>query len=228
MVSYQPCTFIFSRNSVSSCVSSQQYLTCLKTSRSQTDKLSFDVGLQEDSIGKLHYPTLLHYTTLLHLASLNGIGSGWRVVAGWLLLRWNHGPKEKQLFGYCRASSGGWHLNYCTKKKQSHLSNGCDASSDSTRHPDWLQLTLLFLCFVPPRIEALNQPKDIRRPFEAAPLSFSRQMIHLILIIETILCYQRIIGLQSLKWYQRMFLGVWSWLPVYRINELIIKCVYIG
>lgn len=29
----------------------QQYLTCLKTSRSLTDKLSFDVGLQEDSIG---------------------------------------------------------------------------------------------------------------------------------------------------------------------------------
>lgn len=28
-----------------------QYLTCLKTSRSLTDKLSFDVGLQEDSIG---------------------------------------------------------------------------------------------------------------------------------------------------------------------------------
>lgn len=29
-----------------------QYLTCLKTSRSMTDKLSFDVGLQEDSTGK--------------------------------------------------------------------------------------------------------------------------------------------------------------------------------
>lgn len=28
-----------------------QYLTCLKTSRSMTDKLSFDVGLQEDSTG---------------------------------------------------------------------------------------------------------------------------------------------------------------------------------
>lgn len=28
-----------------------QYLTCLKTSRSLTDKLSFDVGLEEDSIG---------------------------------------------------------------------------------------------------------------------------------------------------------------------------------
>lgn len=32
---------------------SEQYLTCLKTSRSLTDKLSFDVGLQEDSIGTL-------------------------------------------------------------------------------------------------------------------------------------------------------------------------------
>lgn len=30
-----------------------QYLTCLKTSRSLTDKLSFDVGLQEDSIGEV-------------------------------------------------------------------------------------------------------------------------------------------------------------------------------
>lgn len=29
-----------------------QYLTCLKTSRSMTDKLSFDVGLQEDSTGE--------------------------------------------------------------------------------------------------------------------------------------------------------------------------------
>uniref|UniRef100_A0A3P8YVM5 Ryanodine receptor 3 n=1 Tax=Esox lucius TaxID=8010 RepID=A0A3P8YVM5_ESOLU len=31
---------------------SGMYLTCLKTSRSLTDKLSFDVGLQEDSIGE--------------------------------------------------------------------------------------------------------------------------------------------------------------------------------
>lgn len=35
-----------------SCVCCPQYLACLKTSRSQTDKLSFDVGLQEDSTGK--------------------------------------------------------------------------------------------------------------------------------------------------------------------------------
>lgn len=34
------------------CVCQPQYLACLKTSRSQTDKLSFDVGLQEDSTGK--------------------------------------------------------------------------------------------------------------------------------------------------------------------------------
>ena len=34
------------------CVCWPQYLACLKTSRSQTDKLSFDVGLQEDSTGK--------------------------------------------------------------------------------------------------------------------------------------------------------------------------------
>ncbi|KAK7153488.1 hypothetical protein R3I93_011414 [Phoxinus phoxinus] len=31
---------------------SGMYLTCLKTSRSMTDKLSFDVGLQEDSTGE--------------------------------------------------------------------------------------------------------------------------------------------------------------------------------
>lgn len=36
----------------SMCVRWPQYLACLKTSRSQTDKLSFDVGLQEDSTGK--------------------------------------------------------------------------------------------------------------------------------------------------------------------------------
>lgn len=48
----------------SPCVCSPQYLACLKTSRSQTDKLSFDVGLQEDSTGKrrpfhsLHHPPL--------------------------------------------------------------------------------------------------------------------------------------------------------------------------
>ena len=29
-----------------------QYLSCLTTSRSLTDKLAFDVGLQEDSTGK--------------------------------------------------------------------------------------------------------------------------------------------------------------------------------
>ncbi|KAM8832096.1 ryanodine receptor 3 isoform 2-T2 [Spinachia spinachia] len=37
---------------------SDMYLTCLKTSRSQTDKLSFDVGLQEDSIGEACWWTI--------------------------------------------------------------------------------------------------------------------------------------------------------------------------
>ncbi|KAM6965090.1 ryanodine receptor 3 [Aplochiton taeniatus] len=37
---------------------SAMYLTCLKTSRSQTDKLSFDVGLQEDSIGEACWWTI--------------------------------------------------------------------------------------------------------------------------------------------------------------------------
>ncbi|KAA0711620.1 Ryanodine receptor 3 [Triplophysa tibetana] len=35
-----------------------QYLTCLKTSRSMTDKLSFDVGLQEDSTGEACWWTI--------------------------------------------------------------------------------------------------------------------------------------------------------------------------
>ncbi|XP_041952430.1 ryanodine receptor 3 isoform X1 [Alosa sapidissima] len=37
---------------------SGMYLTCLKTSRSQTDKLSFDVGLQEDSVGEACWWTI--------------------------------------------------------------------------------------------------------------------------------------------------------------------------
>ncbi|XP_028858049.1 ryanodine receptor 3 isoform X2 [Denticeps clupeoides] len=37
---------------------SAMYLTCLKTSRSQTDKLSFDVGLQEDSSGEACWWTI--------------------------------------------------------------------------------------------------------------------------------------------------------------------------
>uniref|UniRef100_A0A8C7FDW2 Ryanodine receptor 3 n=1 Tax=Oncorhynchus kisutch TaxID=8019 RepID=A0A8C7FDW2_ONCKI len=40
------------------CVYTLQYLTCLKTSRSQTDKLSFDVGLQEDSTGEACWWTI--------------------------------------------------------------------------------------------------------------------------------------------------------------------------
>lgn len=37
---------------LASCVCfSLQYLTCLTTSRSQTDKLAFDVGLQENAAG---------------------------------------------------------------------------------------------------------------------------------------------------------------------------------
>ncbi|XP_056284489.1 ryanodine receptor 3 [Pseudoliparis swirei] len=37
---------------------SDMYLTCLKTSRSLTDKMSFDVGLQEDSIGEACWWTI--------------------------------------------------------------------------------------------------------------------------------------------------------------------------
>ncbi|XP_028834345.1 ryanodine receptor 3 isoform X8 [Denticeps clupeoides] len=40
---------------------SGMYLTCLKTSRSQTDKLSFDVGLQEDSTASLFLSVLFVY-----------------------------------------------------------------------------------------------------------------------------------------------------------------------
>lgn len=39
---------------------SLQYLSCLTTSRSLTDKLAFDVGLQEDSIGKTFLNLHLH------------------------------------------------------------------------------------------------------------------------------------------------------------------------
>lgn len=47
-----------------------QYLTCLKTSRSLTDKLSFDVGLQEHSTGAAlmcYILKLLHLSILFHL-----------------------------------------------------------------------------------------------------------------------------------------------------------------
>ncbi|KAK2505613.1 hypothetical protein MC885_012719 [Smutsia gigantea] len=38
---------------------SGMYLTCLTTSRSQTDKLAFDVGLREHATGKPAFPDLL-------------------------------------------------------------------------------------------------------------------------------------------------------------------------
>jgi len=43
-----------------------QYLSCLTTSRSLTDKLAFDVGLQEDSTGgfECYYSISLTYTSL--------------------------------------------------------------------------------------------------------------------------------------------------------------------
>lgn len=40
-----------------------QYLTCLTTSRSQTDKLAFDVGLREHATGKsAHLGLLLQWS----------------------------------------------------------------------------------------------------------------------------------------------------------------------
>lgn len=37
-----------------------QYLCCLSTSRSSTDKLAFDVGLQEDTTGTAHLKLLIN------------------------------------------------------------------------------------------------------------------------------------------------------------------------
>ncbi len=50
--SAEECVCVTALSCVVWCVCWPQYLACLKTSRSQTDKLSFDVGLQEDSTGK--------------------------------------------------------------------------------------------------------------------------------------------------------------------------------
>lgn len=55
-------------------LNSLQYLSCLTTSRSLTDKLAFDVGLQEDSTGKKHLGT----SFLLGL--LSGLLLGGRIV----------------------------------------------------------------------------------------------------------------------------------------------------
>lgn len=46
-----------------------QYLTCLKTSRSLTDKLSFDVGLQEHSTGAVKALTCTPVIKLAHQRS---------------------------------------------------------------------------------------------------------------------------------------------------------------
>lgn len=48
-----------------------QYLTCLTTSRSQTDKLAFDVGLREHATGESVFP---------HLSSLRSWVEGLRWV----------------------------------------------------------------------------------------------------------------------------------------------------
>lgn len=61
-----------------------QYLTCLKTSRSMTDKLSFDVGLQEDSTGEV-WCSGWNCTVSLWIHSVSGLQ--WRsVFSRWGLL----------------------------------------------------------------------------------------------------------------------------------------------
>ena len=61
------CVCLTALSHVVWCVCWPQYLACLKTSRSQTDKLSFDVGLQEDSTGKRK--ALAHLAFILLLFS---------------------------------------------------------------------------------------------------------------------------------------------------------------
>lgn len=53
--------------SMCSCALTPQYLTCLTTSRSQTDKLAFDVGLREHATGKLPFPVSVWWGLMLRI-----------------------------------------------------------------------------------------------------------------------------------------------------------------
>ncbi|PWA27791.1 hypothetical protein CCH79_00000539 [Gambusia affinis] len=82
---------------------SDMYLTCLKTSRSLTDKLSFDVGLQEDSVGEACWWTIhpaskqrsegekvrIGDDLILHLSNCNG---NIQVDASFMQTLWNVQP----------------------------------------------------------------------------------------------------------------------------------------
>lgn len=72
-----------------------QYLTCLKTSRSLTDKLSFDVGLQEDSVGTV-WLTLYRVRSAFCCFLIEASPPEWPLLVGLTLTR-NQWPMEETL-----------------------------------------------------------------------------------------------------------------------------------
>ena len=55
-------------------ISFLQYLCCLSTSRSSTDKLAFDVGLQEDTTGRISLASALLATLAIYTFYENTVG----------------------------------------------------------------------------------------------------------------------------------------------------------
>ncbi|XP_033847359.1 ryanodine receptor 3 [Periophthalmus magnuspinnatus] len=132
---------------------SGMYLTCLKTSRSLTDKLSFDVGLQEDSIGEACWWTihpaskqrsegekvrigddliLVSVSTerYLHLSASNG---NFQVDASFMQTLWNVQPtcsSANMAVGYL---IGGHVMRLCHGHDESLTIPGADKSEEEQR-----------------------------------------------------------------------------------------------
>ncbi|XP_029984596.1 ryanodine receptor 3 [Sphaeramia orbicularis] len=132
---------------------SGMYLTCLKTSRSLTDKLSFDVGLQEDSIGESCWWTihpaskqrsegekvrigddliLVSVSTerYLHLSISNG---NFQVDASFMQTLWNVQPtcsSSNMAVGYL---IGGHVMRLCHGHDESLTIPGADKSEEEQR-----------------------------------------------------------------------------------------------
>ncbi|XP_072301866.1 ryanodine receptor 3 isoform X3 [Eucyclogobius newberryi] len=132
---------------------SDMYLTCLKTSRSLTDKLSFDVGLQEDSIGEACWWTihpaskqrsegekvrigddliLVSVSTerYLHLSASNG---NFQVDASFMQTLWNVQPtcsSASMAVGYL---IGGHVMRLCHGHDESLTIPGADKSEEEQR-----------------------------------------------------------------------------------------------
>ncbi|XP_031717453.1 ryanodine receptor 3 isoform X4 [Anarrhichthys ocellatus] len=132
---------------------SDMYLTCLKTSRSLTDKLSFDVGLQEDSIGEACWWTihpaskqrsegekvrigddliLVSVSTerYLHLSMSNG---NIQVDASFMQTLWNVQPtcsSGNMAVGYL---TGGHVMRLCHGHDESLTIPGADKSEEENR-----------------------------------------------------------------------------------------------